>query len=288
MTRWPLRLLPFFILLAHGFTLPAKGQVAKGSILERVGFDQKLRAQVPLDLSFRDEAARSVRLGDYLGARPVVLTLVYYRCPMLCGQELNGLVRSLKPLALDPGKDFDVVAVSINPEEKPDLAAAKKSALLEHYDRKRTERGWHFLTGDQLAISRLAETVGFRYTYNPKTKLFAHAAGLVILTPQGKVARYFYGIEFPARDLQFSMIEAASGKIGSPIARVLLLCYDYDAASGKYTLAIFRLTRILGTLTAVALGSFLLVMFRRERRKHAGSDNSDIRSHVRNLLRITT
>jgi protein SCO1/2 len=236
------------------------------NILDRVGFDQHLDAQVPLDLPFRDESGRTVRLGDYFGARPVILTLVYYRCPMLCGQELNGLARSLKPLSLDVGRDFEVITVSISPDETPDLAAAKKRAYMERYGRPGAERGWHFLTGDAEAIASLARTVGFRYTYNPQTKLYAHAAGLAVLTPRGRIARYFYGIDFPAKDLQFALIEASAGKIGSPIARLLLLCYHYDAATGKYTLAVVALLRVLGTATALALGTYLVVMFRRERR----------------------
>ncbi len=250
-------------------TLSARGQDTRekpGTILDRVAFDQNLDAQVPLDLTFRDESGRTVRLGDYVHDRPVILTLVYYRCPLLCGQELNGLARSLKPLSLDVGKDFQVVTVSIDPTETPELAAAKKANYMKRYGRPGAENGWHFLTGDAESIAALAGTVGFRYTYNPDTKLYAHAAGLVVLTPKGRIARYFYGIDFPAKDLQYSLIDASSGKIGSPIARLLLLCYHYDPATGQYTLAVVNVLRVLGTATVLALGTFMLVMFRRDRR----------------------
>jgi protein SCO1/2 len=186
---------------------------------------------------------------------------------MLCTQVLNGLTRSLKPLALDVGKDFDVIVVSIDPNEKPDLSALKKRLHLKQYDREGTEAGWHFLTGDQSSITTLAQTIGFRYTYNPKTRLFAHAAGVTLVTPKGRVARYLFGLDFPPRDLQFGLVEASAGKIGSPIARVLLLCYDYDAASGKYTFAIMRMTRILGSSTFLILVAVVLWLFRRERRR---------------------
>jgi protein SCO1/2 len=242
---------------------------APGSIAERVGFDQHLDESVPLNLTFRDESGRAVSLDGYFHKRPVILTLVYYNCPLLCTQVLNGLTRSLKPLSPSIGRDFDVVTVSINPEETPDLALAKKAAYLGRYDRDRdvSASGWHFLTGDPASIRRLADSVGFRYSYDPKTKLYAHAAGIVILTPEGKISRYFYGIDFPAKDLQYSLQEASAGRVGSPIARLLLLCYDYDAATGKYTLAIVRLLRVLGVATAMALGTYMLLMFRREHRQ---------------------
>ncbi len=246
-------------------TPTARGQQGP-SVVSRVGFDQNLGTDVDLDLAFRDETGKAVKLGDYFGAKPVLLTLVYYRCPMLCTLELNGLARSLKPLSLDVGKEFEVVTVSIDPEETPALAAEKKAGYLRRYNRPGAEKGWHFLTGDKPAIERLTRAAGFRYAYNPRTKLFAHAAGLVILTPKGRIARYFYGIDYSARDVQFGLLEASAGKVGSPISRFLLLCYHYDPASGKYTLAIMSLVQVLGTATALALATFLLVMFRRDRR----------------------
>ena len=238
---------------------------AAGSVVTQVGFDQKLGDRLPLDLHFRDDSGRDVTLGDLFGRRPVILAPVYYRCPMVCNQVLNGLTRSLKPLSNSAGQDFDIVAVSINPEETPELAGQKKASYLERYDRPGTESGWHFLTGGASSIEALTRAIGFRYTYNPETKLYAHAAGIVVVTPDGRAARYFYGIDYPAREIQYELERARQGQVGSPITRLLLLCYDYDAATGKYTLSILRLTRILGTATAVALGCFLFIMFRRDR-----------------------
>ena len=253
-----------------GGSASVQAQETAGGVVNQVGFDQKLGVQLPLDLRFRDESGRELTLGDLFGRRPVILAPVYYRCPMLCNQVLNGLTRSLKPLSLDAGKDFDVVAVSINPDETPELAAMKKLSYLERYDRPGSESGWHFLTGEEASIAALTRAIGFRYTYNPRTKLFAHAAGVVVVTPDGRVARYFYGIDYPAKELQAVLEQARQGRVGSPIGRLLLLCYDYDAATGKYTLSILRLIRVLGTATAVALGSFLFVMFRRERSQRRG------------------
>ena len=242
-----------------------------GTILDRVGFDQKLGGVVPLDAEFRDENGRAVKLGDYFGKRPVVLDLVYYQCPLLCTQTLNGLTRSLKPLAPSIGKDFEVLTVSISPEEGPEMSRLKKAGYLKRYGRPGPEAaaGWHFLTGKKDQIDRLARSVGFRYNYNPRTRLYAHAAGIVVLTPEGKISRYFYGIDYPAKDLQFALVESSSGKVGTPIARILLLCYDYDAASGKYTLAILRLVRVFGGATAVGLAAYMALMFRRDRRAGA-------------------
>ncbi len=251
---------------AAGFSAPVPAQEVAGRVANQVGFDQNLGTQLPLDLHFRDDSGRELTLGDLFGRRPVILAPVYYRCPMLCNQVLNGLTRSLKPLSNSAGNDFDVVALSIDPAEKPELAAMKKLSYLERYDRPGSESGWHFLTGEERAIAALTRAIGFRYTYNPGTKLYAHAAGVVVVTPDGRIARYFYGIDFPAKDLQAELERARQGKVGSPIGRLLLLCYDYHLVTGKYTLSILRLIRVLGTATAVALGGFLLVMFRRERK----------------------
>jgi protein SCO1 len=257
--------------LVASFPSPARAQqqlkTPGGSIVSDVGFDQKLGTRLPLDLRFRDDSGRDLTLGELLGPRPVILAPVYYRCPLLCNQLLNGLTRSLKPLSLDAGKDFEIVAFSIDPEETSELAGKKKANYLERYDRIGTESGWHFLTGEASAIEALTRTIGFRYTYNPRTKLYAHAAGIVVVTPDGRTARYFFGIDFPARELQYELERARAGKVGTPINRLLLLCYDYDAATGKYTLSILRLIRVLGTATVVALGGYLFIMFRRERRK---------------------
>ncbi len=238
------------------------------SVLQSVGFDQNLDAQVPLDLTFQDEQGRDVRLAEIFGDRPIVLTLVYYRCPMLCSQVLNGLVRSLRPLSIEPGKDFDIVTVSIDPEDTPYLASRKKESYIEEYGRPGAAAGWHFLTGEEDQIRRLASTVGFRYTYNPVTKLYAHAAGIVVLTPGGRVSRYLYGVDFPPRDLQFSLLESSTGTIGSPIRKVLLLCYNYDAAAGKYTLSIVRVTQVLGVATVLTLAGAVVLMLLWERRRN--------------------
>ena len=243
--------------------MPAQG--AGGILAGQVGFDQNLGAQVPLDIRFRDDRGQEITLQEYFGRRPVILALVYYRCPLLCNQVLNSLTRTLKVLTPSPGSGFELVAVSIDPQETTELAGRKKAAYLERYGRPGTERGWHFLVGDRGPIDSLCQTVGFRYKYNPQTNLYAHAAGIVVLTPDGRVSRYFYGIDYPAKEVEKEIRRAAAGQIGSPISRLLLFCYDYDAATGKYTLAIVRIMRICGTLTAVSLGTYLLLMFRRER-----------------------
>jgi protein SCO1 len=264
------RIIPALVIsLGCAASIPATAtaQGALGGLVSQIGFDQKLGEPLPLDLVFRDEAGRELRLAELFGRRPVILAPVYYRCPLLCNQLLNGLTRSLKPVALDAGKDFDVVAFSINPEETPELAGPKQTAYLEQYDRPGSERGWHFLTGNEASITGLTGAIGFRYTFNPVTRLYAHAAGVVIVTPDGHIGRYFYGIDFPPKELESELEQAKAGRIGTPIGRLLLLCYDYDAATGKYTLSILRLIRILGTATAVALAGFMFVMFRREGRQ---------------------
>ncbi len=246
--------------------VPARGDEPPGTALSRVGFDQNLDAQLPLDLNFRDESGRTVALGDYFGSKPVIVTLVYFRCPMLCGEELKGLARSLRPLSLRVGEDFDIVTVSIDPTDTPDLAGAKKEKILEYYGRPEAGKGWHFLTGEEPAIAALSKTVGFRYTYNAATEQYVHAAGLAIATPGGRLSRYFYGIDFPPKDLQFGLIESSQGKIGSPIARLLLFCYHYDPTTGKYTLAVVGLLRVVGTATALGLAAYVVAMIRRDRR----------------------
>jgi protein SCO1/2 len=246
--------------------LPAPNALTKPAMLKNVGIDQKLNAQVPLDLTFRDEAGRTVPLGSFFQKKPVILALVYYECPMLCNMTLNGLVRSLHSITLSAGDDFELVAVSINPRESPQLAMAKKETYLEKYQRHNATNGWHFLTGKEENIQALADAVGFRYAYDPIIKQYAHAAGIMIATPDGKLSRYFYGIEFPSRDLRLGLVEASNNKIGSPVDQVLLYCYHYDPVTGKYGLAIQRLLQVMGSATALALGTFLFVNFRRERR----------------------
>jgi protein SCO1/2 len=236
-------------------------------LLRAVRFDQNLDARVPLDLPFRDESGTAVRLGDLFRGRPVILTLVYFECPMLCTVELNALVRSLRPLALDVGRQFDIITVSINPAETPALAARKKAGYLARYGRAGAEPGWHFLTGDQASIAALTRAAGFHYAYDPASGQYAHPAGIVILTPGGKIARYFYGVDFPARDLRLGLIEASAGTIGSPVDHLLLYCFHYDPATGKYNVVVMGALRVFGLATVAALGTFLLVLFRRDARR---------------------
>ena len=238
---------------------------AKPGILSKIGIDQRLNHQLPLDLPFVDENGKDVRLGDFFGKRPVLLALVYYECPMLCTQVLNGVTGALKAISFDVGKDFDVVAVSINPREGPGLAAQKKQAYVERYGRPQTAPGWHFLTGREENIQTLAAAVGFRYAYDEEIKQYAHGAGVELITPKGVIARYFYGIEYSPRDIRLGVIEASEERIGSPIDSVLLLCYHYDPTTGKYGAAAIRLVRIGAVLTIAAFGTFLFVSLRRER-----------------------
>lgn len=239
-------------------------------ILQKVGIDQKLGASVPLDLVFRNEEGQDVRLATYFGEKPVILSLVYYECPMLCTLILNGLLRSLRALSFTAGKEFTVLTVSFDPREGPELAAAKKQTYVRSYGRPEAERGWHFLTGEEAAIRRLTEAVGFRYAFDPETGQFAHASGIMVLTPQGRIARYFYGIEYAPRDLRLGLVEAAQGKIGSPVDQILLYCYHYDPRQGRYSLVILNVLRLAGVATVLVLGGFLVVMFRRDRRTSLG------------------
>jgi protein SCO1/2 len=251
---------------ARQTSLPASAVPAQ---LRDVGFDQKLDDAVPLDIPFADEQGRRVRLGDYFSARPVILALVYYDCPMLCTQVLNSLASTLSVLALDPGKDFEVVTVSFDARETPALAAAKKATTLERYKHPGAAAGWHFLTGDQPSIDRLTKAVGFRYVWDADLKQFAHPTGITVLTPRGRLARYLFGIEYGPRDLRFAIVEASAGRIGTPIDQVLLYCYHYDAAAGRYSLLVMRLVRIAGAATALAIGAFIVVMIRKERHASA-------------------
>jgi len=243
----------------------ARAHDALPAILKEVGFDQRLNEQVPLDLVFRDETGQAVRLGDYLGSKPIILSLVYYNCTTLCPMILDGLVRSLTPVSFDIGKQFAMLTVSFNPRETPAQAASKKAEYVRRYHRPGAAEGWHFLTGEEAAIRQLTQAVGFRYLYDEKTDQFAHAAGILMLTPQGKVARYFYGFDFSPRDLRLGLIEAAANTIGTPIDQVLLFCYHYDPLTGQYGLVVMNAIRLAGLATVLALGTFILVMLRRER-----------------------
>lgn len=245
--------------------IPARADDGRPAKLRDVGFDQRLGEGVPADVVLRDEAGRAVRLGDFLGKRPVILSLVYYECPMLCTLTLNGLGSALSVLTFDPGKEFEIVTVSFNPKETPELASAKKAVYLGRYKRAGAAGAWHFLTGDAEAIARLTNAVGFRYAWDEDAKQFAHPAGIVVLTPEGRIARYLYGVEYAPRDLRLALIEASAGKIGTPVDQVLLFCYKYDPANGRYSAAILSIVRLAGVLTVVGLAAFLAIMFRRER-----------------------
>ncbi len=234
--------------------------------IEKIGIDQHLDEELPLNLVFKDEQGQQVKLEQYFGSKPVVLTLVYYECPMLCTQVLNGLVRSLRMLSFEMSRDYEVVTVSFDPRETPELAAAKKAEYVKTLGKPGAEAGWHFLTGTQDQIDQLAKAVGFRYEFDERTNQYIHAAGIVVLTPTGRLARYFYGIEFSPKDLRLGLIEASNEQIGSPIDEFLLLCFQYDPASGKYTLAILNILRIAGGLTVMVLAIYLVTTLRRERR----------------------
>ena len=238
----------------------------KPKALEGVDYAQRLGNQVPADLPFVDEAGKAVRLGDYFGQRPIVLALAYYECPMLCTQVLSGMTAGMKGMRFTAGQEFEVVVVSIDPGEGPGLAAQKKATHVAHYDRAGTAGAWHFLTGRKADIDRLAQTVGFSYTYDEKTDQYAHAAGLTILTPDGRIARYLFGIDFAPRDLRLGIVEAADRKIGSPIDRVLLYCYHYDPSTGTYGLMAMKLVRTAGVLFVLAMVAGFVVLRRRERR----------------------
>jgi protein SCO1/2 len=257
---------------AQGLTPDDAGDPAKAKpgLLKKIGIDQRLNHQVPLDLKFTDETGREVPLGEFFGKRPVVFALVYYECPMLCTQVLNGMVSALGVLNFDAGREFDVVAVSINPKETPALAAEKKRAYLERYKRPQTASGWHFLTGKEENIQRLAASVGFRYAFDEEIQQYAHGAGIEVLTPRGVISKYFYGIEYSARDIKFGIMEASEEHIGSPIDEALLLCYHYDPTTGKYGAAAIGAVRIGAIATVLAFLTFLFVSLRRER-AHGGA-----------------
>ncbi|HEX9273851.1 MAG TPA: SCO family protein [Candidatus Binatia bacterium] len=235
--------------------------------LQNVALEQKLGAQVPLDVEFRDEAGKTVSLKEYFGRRPVILSLVYYSCQDLCPLTLDGLVRSMRPLSFTMGDQFDVLTVSFDPRDRPALAAAKKNDFVKRYSRPGAEKGWHFLTGEETAIRRLTEAVGFRYNYDRENDRFGHATGIMLLTPDGKIARYFYGIEFSPRDLRLGLIEASAKKIASHIDQLLLFCYHYDPATGKYSLLVTNIVRLAGIATVLALVAFIAVMLRRDRNR---------------------
>ncbi len=231
--------------------------------LTNVGIEQRLNGQVSPALAFRDESGTPVRLGDYFGKKPLILNLVYYRCPMLCSEVLAGLESSLRVLKFDIGKEFDVLTVSFDPADTPEIATAKKAAYLKRYKRQGAGEGWHFLTGPQESIDALTKTVGFQYAYDSKTGQFAHSTAIMVLTPQGKIAQYYYGVEFPPKDLRLGLIQASQNKIGTLADQVILYCYHYNPATGKYGAIISRMIQLAAGATILCIGTVLLVLFRR-------------------------
>jgi protein SCO1/2 len=243
---------------------PPQTQVyAPSRLLQKVGISQKMGAQIPLDLPFVDEFGKDVTLRQYFG-KPVILALVYYQCPSLCNMVLNGVLRSIKQLDLVAGNEYEVIAVSFDPRETPEMAAAKKQTYLRDYKRPGAEQGWHFLTGPETSSKALADSVGFRYVYDALTNQYAHSSAIMILTPAGRIDRYFYGIDYPARDVRLGLVEASNERIGTPTDQVLLYCFHYDPTTGKYALVVMNVLRLAGVLTVAVLATFLIVMFRRD------------------------
>ncbi len=238
------------------------------ALLEKVGIAQRLDAQLPLSLSFVDDAGKQVQLGQYFGKHPAILALVYYQCPMLCSEELNGLTSALRMVKLTPGKDFDVVVVSIDPTEGPELAATKKRGYVKRYGQPETADGWHFLTGKQPEIDALAKTVGFGYVKIPgpdgKLNQYAHASSIQIVTPEGKLAQYYMGVEYSPKDLRLGLVEASANKIGTPVDNILTYCYHYDPQTNTHSLVVARVVQLGGLVTLLGLGGFMLVMFRKD------------------------
>ena len=232
--------------------------------LQNVGFDPQLNAQIPLDLPFVDENGSSVQLRDYFKQKPVVLAFVYYGCPMLCNQVEQGVVGALRMLSFTPSRDYDVVFISFDPRESPDMAAQKKKSALAHFNRPDTAAGWHFLTGTKESIDTATKAANFRYSFDAKTNLFAHASGIMLLTPDGRISRYFYGVEYPGRDMRLGLVDASAGKIGTPIDHVLLFCYQYDPSSATYSASILKLIRLGGILTVLCIVVGILIFRRRD------------------------
>ncbi|HXN53782.1 MAG TPA: SCO family protein [Candidatus Acidoferrum sp.] len=232
--------------------------------LQNVGFEPQLNAQLPLDLNFRDESGRDVRLREYFGRKPVLLALVYYGCPMLCNQVEMGVVGALKMLSFNAGRDYEVIFVSFDPRETPDMAAKKKVAALSHYGRPETASGWHFLSGKEASVHALSAAANFRYSFDERHNLFAHASGIMLLTPDGRVSRYFYGVEYPSRDVRLGLVDASAGKIGTPIDHLLLYCFQYNPETARYSAIVLRIVRLGGILTILTIVAGILIFRRRD------------------------
>lgn len=253
------------------------------TILSQVGIDQHLNQQLPLDLHFRDESGKDVRLGDYFGKRPVILSLVYYRCPMLCGEVLNGMDSSLNVVNFQLGQDYDIVTVSIDPRETPDVAAKMKDVYLRRYNKHNAvaEQGWHFLTGKEPEIKQLTQAVGFRYVYDPRIDQYAHASGIQIATPDGRLSQYYYGIEYSPKDLRLGLIEASKNHIGTVVDQLILYCYHYDPSTGRYGAIVMRILRLAGMATVLLVGGFIFIMTRRDIRAAKLEKTANLNSGLR-------
>ncbi len=251
---------------------PNRAGVSNGlpKALNEVGIEQKLNEQLPLETEFKDENGKTVKIGEYFGKRPVILALVYYECPMLCSEVLNGLTGTLKGLNFSVGKEFDVVAVSFNAKENdvPDLAKSKKESYVRRYAREGSENGWHFLTGTQDSIDKITNAVGFGYKWDEETKQFAHAGAIMVLTPEGKMSKYLYGIDYAPKDVKFAIMESAQSKIGNPVDQLMLYCFHYNPATGKYGLQILNIIRLGGLLTLFGMGTMFFVFWRRNKNKN--------------------
>jgi protein SCO1/2 len=230
--------------------------------LENVGIEQHLNAQVPPELTFRDDAGKTVKLGDYFGRKPLILNLVYYNCTMLCGEALAGLTSGMRLVKFDVGNEFDVITVSFDPRETPEMAAAKKTDYVKRYGRASATAGWHFLTGQPDSIDALTKAVGFQYQYDAKSNQYAHATAIMVLTPQGRISRYFYGVDFPPKDLRMGLVEASQGRIGNAVDAVLLYCYHYNPETGKYGAMVANILRLAAAATILIMGTFLFILWR--------------------------
>lgn len=263
------RLRSLLLVFAACWLIVSLADAQTRTLIQDIRLDQRLDAQVDLGLEFTDSNGRRLRLGDLVHDKPVILTCVYYRCPMLCSEVLTGVLKSTNAMSLKLGEDYSIVSVSIDPKETTEMAAAKKETYVRSYRREGGERGWHFLTGSQDAIESLTETVGFRYRYDPASDQYAHASGIMVLTPQGRLSRYFYGIDYPPRDLRLALVESSQNKIGSAVDQVLLLCFHYDPVTGRYGLVISNVLRLASFVTLAVLGTYLGRMFLLERRRSA-------------------
>ena len=269
------------IVLTGVATLSANAQQASTpAILSQVGITQNLNAQVPPDLMFRDETGKSVPIGDFFGRKPIVLSLVYFDCPALCTEVLNGELRTMKAMSLDLGKDFEAVTVSFEPKDTPALAKAKRDVYAGQYGRPEAADHWHFLTGEQQSIDALTSVTGFHYAYDSSIRQYAHSAAILVLTPDGRIDRYFYGVQYPARDVRLGLVEASEGKIGTVTDQALLYCYQYDPMTGKYGVVVMNVLRVAGGLTVLALGIFMTMMFLRERKRPSDVSQENFKSQI--------